>query len=212
MKIKVLICFILISLFITDCDKGQYVKSTDIKNKINSNNMKKLDINKFEKYNKENVYEFIENDTLVTIKKAGDQFDYVEFKKAKNDNFYHISNYDKNKLYLKREGMTFLKMPIGKHIFYDENGMIVREVDFDEGFVLSIDELIKKMKDEFKIDLNQDIKGLRISRDISKEEKIPVYDIFVPVEESGFPKRHIRIDATSSKGTVILDRIETPQE
>lgn len=212
MRNKIYIIGIIFCLLFAYCDKHKVIKNNSIQHDsiLNKrNNMKKLDIQKLEKYKKGDKYEYQEKDTLITIEKPGQDFDYFQSKKAAGKNFQNISVYDKATFNLKREGTTFFKMPIGIHVFYDENGKVTKEINFDEGYAITIDQIIEKMKKEFKIDLNQD-EGLQISRDISKEENIPVYDIYIPTGKSDIENRHIRIDATTGK--IIFDIIEIPQQ
>jgi hypothetical protein len=191
--------------------KGINQKKTDHKIKIMKKLdhkiriMKKLDIKKFEKYKSGNKFEYTENDTVYTLASTGNDNEYCQSIKAINKNFKDIFIYDKSTLNLKREGLIFLKMPIGIHVFYDEKGKVNKQIDFDEGFTFTIDDLILKMKKNFNIDISQELKGLEISRGINQENSIPSYNIFIRLDNILSKNRHIEVDGRT--GEIISDKI-----
>jgi hypothetical protein len=102
--------------------------------------------------------------------------DSVIEKLGKDDEMYYklkINRFDpfNNKIYyfknlnIKNEGKFFYDVPT-LYKEYDYNGRLLKEIDFNLGRSFSIDDLNIKMKNEFQIDLLQNIenKGISITR------------------------------------------------
>lgn len=211
---KIIILLIGICLVQTSCKGQNNDEKNDSKNKTkNKKNiiMKKIDEKKLMMFKSYDKQEYVVNDTLFKL----DEFEdiYIEIAKPIHENFQKHSVYDKKNLKLKREGQVFDRMPIGVHKFYDEKGNLIKETDFDRGFNFTINDLLVKVKKELKINLNNDLKGIEISRGMNKKYNIPVYNIFIPVktEDNSYPtKRHIIIEGTT--GNIISDLIEVSTE
>lgn len=132
---------------------------------------------------------------------------YVYITKPINKNFKKIFVYDKNTLMLKSEGELFTSMPIGIYKFYDEKGNLIKKIDYEKGFEnFTINDLLLKVKKEFKINLNDPINELSVSRDIGKKDKIPIYVVRIPVTIDSLIKiRFIGINGIT--GDIAYDRV-----
>jgi len=81
---------------------------------------------------------------------------------------------------IEESGLSFYSVLTGTGSQYDSSGNVIREEDYDAGYLFSIDMLIKKMEEEHAVDLlsfhkveNQDV--IRYMED--KHLHIPVYEI-----------------------------------
>jgi hypothetical protein len=163
---KLIVLFIGICLVPINC-LGQ-------NNKESASN-KKLDQKIIEIFKKEGKYKKIINDTLFTLTETKSNYTYIA--KPVNENFRKISIYYKKTLTLSYECQNFIRMRIGLEKKYDENGNLIREANFDEGFEnFTVNDFIITVKKELKIDLNKDIKELGVSRTVTK---IPEYHITI---------------------------------
>jgi len=155
-------------------------------------------------------YKYSDADTVITVSKPSERVNFYQTIEYPNTNFKNIAIYDRTTLKLITEGQTFLKMPIGVHKIYNKDGKIEKTINYDENFPLDIEEIIRMVEANLKIDMNVDIKGMSISREINKIEKIPVYNIYIPQDESIVKQRHIKIHAVT--GEILLDIIDIPQQ
>lgn len=195
-----------ICLLLINCKNTEYVNNT--LNKKNETN-KKLD----EKTIK-SLLPFMEgkilNDTLFILGQNSTRYGmdtYVYIVAPVNKNFKKISVYYKNTLTLESEGKLFVSMPIGIYKYYDEKGNLIKEIDYEKGFEnFTVNDLLIKVKKEFKIDLNNKINELSVSREIEKTNKTPMYVIKFPITIDSIIKiRHIGINGIN--GNIIFDKI-----
>ena len=71
-----------------------------------------------------------------------------------NSPYRTVKGYFKKNNLLESEGLSFYSVGIGTVRWYDENGYLKREINRDKEFnIFSIDNLIKKMKTEYNVDL-----------------------------------------------------------
>lgn len=196
----VIICFLQLT-----CKSQDDEKNNTFINNQKLTKMKTLNqdiINIYKAYEKQ---EYVKNDTIFKLKEYDDV--YLTTTKSVNNNFIVRTIYDKKTLKLKREGISFINMPVGIHKFYDENGNLLKETDFDQGFNFTVDNLISKFKKDLKIDLNSEIEGLTIGRGIKNYYiRIPQS----PTEYSEYKYREILIDGTN--GSIMSDKIITTRE
>lgn len=136
------------------------------------------------------------------IKKIGEnENNYFEINYYLDSPYVDKKSFSKKSLLLKSTGKYFYGVPIGIHIEYDEKGKIIKEKDMGKSLKFSPESLIKKVKDNYKIDLlNPKDKGIIVGA----LNKVPVYEITLQ-EKNKFnsPLRIIKISAID--GTVISD-------
>ena len=152
-----------------------YVPVASGQNNQNSNNMEKFNVDKFLKGNADlqPIYETLPNGDEVTYDINADKFQKLIT--AKNSNYQYLYLYDKNGHLLFKSTLLFLNsIHIG--YYYDRAGNITEEVDFEKEYPFSVDDVIKQLKTDYKIDLT-------LSKDVpvftrwfdDVELKIPVY-------------------------------------
>ncbi len=94
--------------------------------------------------------------------------------------YYYPNGSLRTKLY------KFYYNTIGKERSYDEQGKLVKEIDHDEPYKFTLNQLVAKMKQEYHIDpLNEDPLGythIDVNRSLSKKgtrEEYPIYKVWV---------------------------------
>lgn len=89
-----------------------------------------------------------------------------------------LFNYDG---YLIAENLQFFNFFIGAAKTYDGKGHLIKEQNQDEGFDFSLDQLIKKMADDYGIDITDTRQTFRVNRWIDELDgkPFPVYDVYV---------------------------------
>lgn len=105
---------------------------------------------------------------------------YVEDIKVKGTSFSIKNQYVKSSGAIKSSVEIFHGFPIGVIKYYDGDGSVIKEVDFDEPFHFSIDDIALKVKNEFNIDIMKDNKNVRVARG----PKPPEYEVSFPVDPS----------------------------
>jgi hypothetical protein len=203
---KIILPLIVICLLLINCKSQKH--NHNLLNKKNETN-KKLD-EKIIKSLLPLMGGKIINDTLFSLDQdyaINGIETYVYIARPINKNFRKISVYYKKTLTLKTEGNLFVSMPIGIYKFYDEKGKLIKEIDYEKGFEnFTVNDLLLKVKKEFKIDLNDKINELSVSREIGKEDKIPIYVVRIPVTiDSRIKIRFIGINGIT--GNITYDRV-----
>lgn len=184
---KIFLFLLLIFVCQISCT-GQKKESTQKKVKsskiIKKRIMKKFDIKMFNEKQSNGKFVSERNDSIVELIDDGNCF--REIIRKKNENFEYYSEYDKNNHQIVKEGKMFSKFPFGKHKTYNDKGEIVKEEDYDKDYPFSIDDLILKMKKDFKIDININKEKLSVNRFIKDVDKKPYYRIVYPLDNYSF--------------------------
>lgn len=79
---------------------------------------------------------------------------------------------------LKETGRKFYNFPIENWVEYNENGVLIKEIDYEEPHKFSIKDLQKKIKKEFGIDIEEKNIGVSVSRSIDLP---PQYNVRLPL-------------------------------
>ena len=82
----------------------------------------------------------------------GDKIIEVELSNATNP-YTYLYTYDAKQKRQVSRGERFHRMEVGIWEYFDSNGKLQKKIDADEGFSFSLNDLIKKMKKEYGIDL-----------------------------------------------------------
>ena len=209
MKLKIIVVIISIITSYCNAQIGNCKLTTNYKPKKRTE-MKILNKEVANHVVSNKTYKYFEVDTLITINKPNKRVNYIQTVIYPNTNFRDIAIYDKESLKLKSEGQTFINMPVGIYNIYGEDGKIVSTINYDEKYPISIENVIQILKNELKIDINENVEGLNISREISNVEQIPIYDIYIPQEKTEIKVRHIKVDGSSGK--ITMDQIEVAQQ
>ncbi|RVU89839.1 hypothetical protein [Flavobacterium columnare] len=160
------------SIFIFISCRSQIKSNTEI------NNMKKFDVNQYTDLPTDDI-------TGMKIQKNGDMIQYFPNNngyilkiKKKNKPFIQTFVYN-DKLNLVAEGNDFYNFPINSIKEYDETGKLIKETNLDLPYKFLVEDLAKKMKTDYDIDI-YDIKQIH---DINRcEEKkhlnTPLYEVY----------------------------------
>ena len=139
----------------------------------------KFDITRFQTLKSKGL----ERDTL----KDGSIITYGEFSGGyytvlrKSNSHYEVSKqYFSDNLSLNIERHFFIRMLIGIELVYNHYGELINQTDYDAPFKFKLDELIKKIKNIYKIDLYNDQKAT-VTRD-SSNPKSPYYQVYISSE------------------------------
>ena len=204
MKRMLLLLPVIVLYFTTPCRAQQFII-----NDKELTTMKTFDMERFNRNAINNVYEFHWKDDL-----------YVTQRKLKDYYLEHIIKKDtplkKNKAYyfsgsIKFEANLYYDCLIGITKYYDESGKLIKEVDEDAPYKFSLEDVIKKVKTEYNIDLTKPRPRMNMSRATH-------YGASFGYEEGGDPRSRemIYLDGNTGKvyyhqdkdGNVLLD--ETP--
>ncbi|MFK7002185.1 hypothetical protein [Flavobacterium oreochromis] len=142
--------FILLIFFVFKNCSGQ------IKNG-NDKNMEKFDIVKYNELLKDSFfadygYYYAENGDRIQIFKGSNNKGFVQKIIKKDSPFKIYKSYFEN-LYLQTESNFFYDFQIGISKEYDDNGNLIKEINNDIDFKFNVEDLIKKMKESYNIDI-----------------------------------------------------------
>ena len=114
--------------------------------------------------------------------------------------------YDKRTKNLLLAGQTFYSMEIGKWNYYDKLGKSIKELDMDESFPFSIENLIKKLKTEYNIDLLDVSKKIIVSRgEVNNQSYYEILIPIIPAIQGEYEFKKYNIDGKT--GETLLDTI-----
>ena len=95
--------------------------------------------------------------------------------------------------------LQFYQFPIGTGKHYDENGILIKEIDHDAPYSFSVKEVIEKVKQQYNIDLEDKTQDGALKRDKHKEYLNPVYEVYLPSKESSNKTDYILIDGKTGE-------------
>lgn len=178
---------------------------SQINNNNNNNNTnpvdmrtKKFDIELFTK-NKKNSdkYQYIDRGYYVSLIETPKHYLKIVSKNDENLKDHYL--YDKSNLSLIGEQQYFLRIPIGQYVNYTAKGEIVKSREDESLYPFSIFQLIEKMKNDFKLDINKKTDRLTVGVDYD-ENNNPYYFVRYPIDDSaGNSYRFIKINAISGE-------------
>ncbi len=101
-------------------------------------------------------------------------------------------------------GVRFYSFIIGKWVSYnDETGKVRKVTDYDQDYPFSYQDLIKKIKKEYKVDLEKDYKELYKERDIDvsrgKNDELPYPIYYLKFKLSKKEQKHFVFDKELDK-------------
>lgn len=151
---------------------------------------------------KENDIYLMKGDERVRIIKDEKNIQ-VEKSNINNPNKYTYVYFTKTKT-IHAYGKSFYHCFVGTDKEFNINGLLVKQIDWDKPYKFSIEDLIKKIKNELNIDLMDISKKIDVTR---SEQPKPVYTIMVPQKPSRI-LRWIKVDGTT--GEIMSDEVKTP--
>ncbi len=124
----------------------------------------------------------------------------------RNRGYTFLKFYSKQNYKYLGGGDMFYEVLYGKWRYYDENGNLKEERSYDEPYKFSVNQLIKKMKKEYHINLAVDDKDrdIDVYRGILRKIK-PCYVVYYLSEERENFKR-LLIDGTTGK-TLVFQKL-----
>lgn len=176
---------------------GQTSQKQD-KNKTNQK-MEKFDVTKIiNGFGAESEIKFTKDDTIYEVLDSNNQ--YVETRKKISESFTRHLVYDKKTLSLLKESTSFSKISYGIYREFDTMGNVLKEVNLDEKFEFSLDNLLKLVKIKYEVDFNQVLNN-SVYRGFDEHLGRYVYKIHQHIDD--YKMRYIIIDGQT--GDVISD-------
>ncbi len=173
--------------------------------------VKKFNIEKFNIKNKKGEYFFVDNGMEVrqmeNIDYSSEKIDgYYEYRKYPNAAAYEFfSEYDINGL-LMLTVTTFYNIEFGTVKHYDKSGNVTKEENLDTSYKFSLDELIRKMKDEYKINILIPSLIFDINRYIVSEMNLTLYEVKVKGQIVDYKIHVYLIDGNTGETLLITSR------
>ena len=166
-------------------------KNIQVKEMENNNNIvreytppKQLNISEFNAKRERSSYRFVDTNGMEvrqivkTEFPSGNVIKYIEERKYPNSPYTFYSEYGANGNIVKN-GTLFYYVSIGINRYYDTLGNVIKKENTDALFHLSIDDLRKKMKDEYDIDIFNTILVGNVNRYFVKEVNMSFYEVEV---------------------------------
>lgn len=208
---KKTILFLAIFLTLNSCKGQEENKQKVINNKSNNKTMEHFDIEKYndweidssgiasdyDKYFKKGakkiriIFSTLENtasDNPSTINET------IQVEETDNTPYKIVKVYSFKTKKLLGKGVYFYQCSIGIDKEYDENGNFIKETNNETPYKLSVEDIIKIVKQEYNIDLMDTSMRYNFSRN---DYELPKYQIRIPLGET--TSRVIIIDATTGK-------------
>lgn len=114
---------------------------------------------------------------------AGDN--YVEDIKLRDTPFETQNIYAKSNGAIQSSTELFYDFPIKIQKFYDGDGSVIKEINFDKPYQFSTDDLALKIKNEFNIDIMNVNNYVHVSRTILPDDsELPKYTVSFPVNRN----------------------------
>jgi hypothetical protein len=171
--------FLLVAFFGLNSCKPQKIKGSNTTNK--SEAMKTFDIKKYSSLKIDSTVDVNGNDKVYLNKNKRIEISYsdkgtrIVEKDIDSSHYKNINVYFKNNK-LHTTGKRFYRIKIGISREYNEKGILVEEKNWDENYKFSLDDFIKKVKNEYNIDLLNDKRILDVDRGfIDQDIKRPFY-------------------------------------
>ena len=154
-----------------------------IKNNLNENTKEYFDINKYKDWEIDTKYSPTGKDKY--LKKGEERISIEYFNDAVqielnniNSPYYKFKKFSLKTNRLLLTGTEFYKINIGIWENYDETGQLIKKIDYDKPYKFSIEDLIKKMKNEYDIDLLDVERVSYVSRyEEKKDVNLPLYEV-----------------------------------
>lgn len=174
---------------------------SQVSKKLNNHKTEKFNINKFN--NKKTGNDFFETTKDSTSRMMETNDGFYKYSNALNSPYEIRKVYYKETLNVKIETTYFYSIPIGIYKVYDKKGVLTTEKKLDI-YNFSIPALIKKMKNDFNIDLLDTYgKGVLIGGENNKS--VYLISILIDTKAPKRGSREIKIDAMN--GELISDKI-----
>jgi hypothetical protein len=218
MKHLILIAFL---LSLSSCDgqnkKKPIQKTTAVKNKtphiIKEDTMEYFNIDKYKDWEIDS--DFSSSDDHKFLKKRNERVeinflsDGIQVRLRNfNSPYEKIKGYSNSTKFLVAEGLDFYGSPIDKTIQYNEKHQIVKEIDYETPYKFTIEDLIEKIKKEYKVDLGDKSEGSAAGR--TSKDGVFYYEVFLRHKTGEQKMEYLLIDGTTGKTVLKSDFHVTP--
>lgn len=199
---KVIALFLLIFTFADFCYAQNKKQISIIRTKMKLSYLQKL------KDSKIKGYVVIHNNDGSDVELLEYSDYYQEVTSNLSSAFGVCNTYFKNRQLLSNTKL-FYNEPIGLYKEYNKLGAVVDSINSEKGYNFSINELIKKIKSDYKIDLSiKDERHQSVSRDSLPKTHEPVYVIGFDIN----PRTVRTITISGKTGGIISDTISDYEE
>ena len=131
-----------------------------------------------------------------------------------NNPYKKIKVYFKENNILYAEAKTFYGFAIESSKEYDKAGKLIKEIDDDKPYQFSIEDLRKKLKNEYDIDIIEDYKDedptlIKVGRWLGYDKDWDIYKKNVPMYQVGFEKTNnkIYLEINATTGSTIKKQV-----
>ncbi len=114
------------------------------------------------------------------VRQFEDKGSYIESISKKETPFETVNVFDKGTGALKATGENFYGFSIGILKEYDQNGVLIKETNFDEPFKFTIEALAQKIVEELHVNIMMKTTDVTVYRTTNPT---PTYQLFYPVIE-----------------------------
>lgn len=161
----------------------------------------KFDIYSFNKNRRWYDTTYIDTDGS-KVRLQGSVNGYLQTRSTKGSPYRVYKRYYYPSLLIRSQGNGFYDVAYGKYLEYDTLGNVSQLINRHSLFKFSVQNLIDKALNHFKIDLRIDKPGINVKRYVSSDTKLPKYEIWYTISPSKV--RVIILDGNNGK--VITDR------
>ncbi|KUJ60505.1 hypothetical protein AR687_17180 [Flavobacteriaceae bacterium CRH] len=172
---------VILVLNLVSC-KSQVKKKENTSEK--NNTMEYFDISKYKVLEVDDKYSSSGKDLYLKDDKLRIKIlylnDVIQIEETSIENKFQLIKvfFESNKS-LKIVGSKFYNFSIGKWEYYDEKGQLIKEINYDLDYKLTINDLAKNMKDKYNLDIMDVKKTDNVNRYIdSQKTKLPLYEIY----------------------------------
>lgn len=150
------------------------------KNTSKAASMERFNIHSFEEHQRNNEYIFESDGKKVTQRLFPERREYVEETEEALTAISTVKVFYMDSGRLKLEGQRLHRMPIRTWNYYTPEGTLSRKKDWEAGYRFTLEEMIRKVKEVYKVDLMQKNPQVDVEREDDEDER-KAYTIVYPV-------------------------------
>ncbi|MFK7002222.1 hypothetical protein, partial [Flavobacterium oreochromis] len=190
------------------------MKDDTLTNTFKKDTMEYFDIKKYKENKTVNGYIFNLNDGTQVMQIEHEDQTYTDERRQKNSPYTYFKTYHKNGV-IKSIGKSFYVFNIDTYREYDEKGKLIEEINFEKPYKFSSDELRKKIKEEYDIDIvsdytDSDQTKIKVNRWLGYKEDWNIYKKNVPMYQVAFINKkgeYVVLEINANNGETIFERI-----
>lgn len=169
------------------------VKNDTIMEKFNASDYKDLKIDK-----KTGLY-ITDDGFLLQLIESGNEIGTIIKKQQIDSPYNEFYEYGINNL-LKVKGSLIYMTKIGIWKEFNESGELIKETNWDEPYKYSLNMVIDKIKNDYKVDLEKISQGGGLSRSLRQQlDNKPIYEVTLKSAENPIQRKYILIDGLNGK-------------